>query len=421
LNYQFQRFIGKVVWRLPESARLTWSGTAGINKTGFGRQAPGGTTFGLALDGAFFGQRLELAVPESDDMETSLGVDLSATIYDARSTLPSPPGFGEFPPLIVDSVAATEVLIEPIVMTLAPYVEQVARFGPLEVVGGLRIERLEYARVETVQFDPRVVVRAKLMDELTLKAATGMFTQPPLPFQIAYRFGNPDLPPQRAWQSSAGFELELPFDLHAESQVFYNRFYQLPRTTNALILDERTGTPRRQVYEADGEGRSYGLEVLLRRKLADGFYGWVSYTLAWSDRFVEGGATVPFAFDQRHNLYLALSYAFEGWRFGARFTLSTGRPDRPIVGVEEDVDSADFDSIRGGFTTRYPTFHQLDLRIDREFTIGQNLVGSVYLDVLNVYNQANTEGTLYQYDFQRSAPLPGLPILPTIGVRLEYE
>jgi hypothetical protein len=195
----------------------------------------------------------------------------------------------------------------------------------------------------------------------------------------------------------------------------------MPRTTNDFIIDERTGEPRRQVYVADGEGQAYGLELLIRRRVTDGLFGWISYTLSWSERFTLDGGTTPFSFDQRHNLYFALSYAWKGWRFGARFTLSTGRPTRPIVGADYDVECDCYRAARGPRDERLPTFHQLDIRVDREFWIGDRIHGSVYLDIINVYNAQNGEGIQYQYDFQDSARVPGLPILPTLGVRLEYE
>jgi hypothetical protein len=43
----------------------------------------------------------------------------------------------------------------------------------------------------------------------------------------------------------------------------------------------------------------------------------------------------------------------------------------------------------------------------------------VYLDLQNVYNRANVEGLAYSYDYREEAPLRGLPIIPSIGVRGE--
>ena len=84
--------------------------------------------------------------------------------------------------------------------------------------------------------------------------------------------------------------------------------------------------PRRQFFVADEQGRAYGLEVMIRRRIEQGFYGWLSYTLSRSERQVQGGRWVPFGFDQTHVLNLAASYAFDGWRFGGRFQVATGRP-----------------------------------------------------------------------------------------------
>lgn len=35
----------------------------------------------------------------------------------------------------------------------------------------------------------------------------------------------------------------------------------------------------------------------------------------------------------------------------------------------------------------------------------------------NAYNATNAEFTAYDYRFVESAPVPGIPILPTFGVR----
>ena len=59
--------------------------------------------------------------------------------------------------------------------------------------------------------------------------------------------------------------------------------------------------------------------------------------------------------------------------------------------------------------------------IDRDFTIGDRIKGSVFLDVINVYNARNSEGWRYSYNFTDRDRVPGLPILPTIGVRALFE
>ena len=113
---------------------------------------------------------------------------------------------------------------------------------------------------------------------------------------------------------------------------------------------------------------------------------------------------------------MVASYYIDGWRFGGRFALSTGRPSREIRGGVYDADGNAYDPRYTGVVSRLPTYHQLDLRIDREFTIGSDITGTVYLEVMNVYYAQNAEGVVYQYDFERNVPLPGIPVLGTLGI-----
>jgi outer membrane receptor protein involved in Fe transport len=297
------------------------------------------------------------------------------------------------------------------------------RFGRFEISAGLRANYFRYGDVSTWRFDPRTVVRFRLFEGVKLKAATGLFSEPPLPFQLTRGAANPKLAPQRAWQNSVGAELQLPAALEIDTTLFYSAMYDIARSSGQLQQDEN-GNVARPFFESDGRGRAYGWELMLRRRAEKGLFGWISYTLSRSERFLEGGDSVVFAFDQTHVLNLALSYAVSGWTFGARFTLATGRPVGDILDptgrTKFDADEDDFDPDSGGKTTRLPTFHQLDVRIDRDFVLGR-VRGSVYLDVINVYNSPNSEGWRYSYNFTQRGRVPGLPLLPTIGVRAMFE
>ncbi len=418
VSYGFHRFIGKLVLRTGEETRIQWSGSLGFDDTSLERIDPGGLQIRAGIDGLYLGQRVEATTRLASFLSLSGGVDLAGTLYRSLSTLPSPPGLGELPKPVPD-LQTTDIEIRTVQVAAAPYVESIWRLGPLELTTGLRLDHMRYANVSRVDLDPRAVARLRLSDDLVIKAASGLFLQTPQAFQIDRTFGNPTIRPQRAWQSSAGVELHLPYSFEVESSLFYSHMWRIARTTNELI-DDGMGGLRRRIYVDDGLGRAYGLELLLRRRVAEGLFGWLSYTLSWSERFLENGQTVPFLFDQRHVLNFALSYKTGNWRFGARFTLATGRPERPVQGAVYDADADRYSAARGGFTARLPTYHQLDLRVDRDFTIG-DVRGSVYLDVLNAYYAQNSEGTLYQYDFQASQSLPGLPILGTLGLRLEFE
>jgi len=109
-----------------------------------------------------------------------------------------------------------------------------------------------------------------------------------------------------------------------------------------------------------------------------------------------------------------------GFDVSARFRLTTGAPATPVVGSAYNSDTDGYEPIYGERgSVREATFHQLDLRVDKKFVFDTWLLG-FYLDVQNVYNQENQEGTRYNYDFTDSAPVTGLPVLPTLGISAQF-
>jgi TonB family protein len=417
VEYGFQRVIARLEWRPVGALRLSASGTVGRDANVARRREPGAPDLGIDVGALFLGQRLDASWQPRRMLETRVGVDLAAFVLSARADLPIPPGFGEFPQPEFDP--QTFSLDTRIVSAgVGAYLDQRIDAGPLRVVGGLRLDHYRYGEVSTALVQPRVVARYTVVDGVVLKAATGVFSQIPQPFQLIPNLGSPSLSPNRSWQSSAGFELKLPLEVEVETQAFYTRMTGLARPANELVSDGAEGA-RRQFFFDDGEGRAYGWELLLRRKVAEGFYGWLSYTLSRSERFVEGGQVVPFGFDQTHVLNLAASYKVWRLRFGVRFQLATGRPNQSVVAATYDADADRYRPIRAGFDERLPTFHQLDARVDYEFPLGP-FEASLYVDAINVYNAQNSEGWQYQYDFNRRFRLPALPALATLGIKLVY-
>jgi hypothetical protein len=420
VHYDFDQIIARVDWAIARGVSLRWSGTAGPTHIGFANDRPGADSLGTNTDALRLGERLELSVRESDAFETHVGADLDVFLTRVQAAAPS---IAELPNIPspgppANAISLTEDLTQ---LGFAPFLEQVLRLPGFELTLGMRAEFLRYGYVGHWLADPRGVVRRSIAPWLWLKAGTGLFSQPPLPFQVLQAAGNPRLLPNRALQTSAGFELKLPLSIEVESNVFYNAMRQLTRASSELIADDATGRVRPKFYSDDARGHAYGLELLVRKRMGHNFFGWLSYTLSRSERSVPGGPSVVFLFDQTHVLNLALSYTLGKFRFGGRFTLATGRPvadlyDPSGQGSIFDADSNGNGPAVRGRRSRLPTFHQLDVRIDRDFTLGP-IDGGVYLDVINVYNAKNGEAYQYEYDFSKRGKLPGLPFLPTAGVR----
>ncbi len=168
-----------------------------------------------------------------------------------------------------------------------------------------------------------------------------------------------------------------------------------------------------------GRGLTYGVELLLRRRFGQIFYGWVGYTWLRSQFRRASGVTVPDIFDQRHSFVLVASAALpRNWQIGTRFRVVTGSSYAPVIGSIDSANGAT--PVFGSFgDARYPVFHQLDLRVDKRWV--KRLVEVVaYLDVQNAYNYRYSEVFLYTLDWRERVGGLGLPILPTIGVQVSF-
>jgi TonB family protein len=417
LLYRFHRVIGKVALKIAPELRATFATSVGYDETSTLQRNPGRSDLFLDAGAILVGQRADLVWNVGEGHRLTLGVDALTWLLTVGAQVPQPPGFGEYPtPGFAPSTVSISADVP--IYGVAPYVEERLAFGPLELVGALRLDAYRYGNLRALRADPRFVVRYKPIEALTIKAATGLFSQQPQPFQLLPGLGNDMLRPSRSWQTSAGIELTLPWNLYVESQGFYTQMSSLVRGGAALVQNGNDDA-RQQFFFDDGEGRAYGFELLVRRKVAEGFYGWLSYTLSRSERFLAGRQVLPFLFDQTHVLNFAASYQWWRFRFGARFQLATGRPTQEVVGAVYDADDDDYRAIRTGLTGRLPAFHQLDLRVDYEFPLGPT-EASIYVEGINIYNQINSEGLRYQFDFARQARLPGLPALGTVGFRVVY-
>lgn len=285
----------------------------------------------------------------------------------------------------------------------------------LTVVPGVRLDVSDDFAHATV--DLRFATRYSVTDELTLKGALGTFHQPPQPYETIEEFGNPDLHPEGATHYVIGGEVDITDFLNLDLQLFYKDLYDLVVSNDEVV--ERNGELVEEQAVNDGEGRAYGLELLLRHRTANGFFGWIAYTLSRSERRASAQEEWHlFDYDQTHILTVLGSYDLgRNWIIGARFRYVTGNLTTPVVGATYDVNDDDYIPAFGEPNSiRVEDFHQLDIRIDKTW-IFDAWTFNLYLDVQNVYNRGNVEATGYNYDYTESTPTTGLPIIPSFGLR----
>ena len=276
-----------------------------------------------------------------------------------------------------------------------------------QIVGGVRADY--YGEISHGTVDPRLVTRYEIRPDTTLKAGAGLFSQAPEIPQSLPVLGNPKLGPAHGQHYSLGVEQKLGF-LAASGEGFYKRL-------DDLVVS--SATPDMPV-ENGGQGRIWGAELSLKSRLGPSGFGFISYTYSRSRRNDHGLYWRAFDFDQPHILTASGSYRLGyGFELGGTFRYVSGNPYTPVVGSRYDANVDLYRPIYGEVNSgRNPAFHQLDLRIEK---VWKRAWGSLaaYLDLQNAYNRRNPEGRYYKYDYSQSRTVPGLPIIPSLGVRGE--
>jgi hypothetical protein len=201
----------------------------------------------------------------------------------------------------------------------------------------------------------------------------------------------------------------------------------------------------------EGEGRSVGFDVLLRRSTGR-LTGWTTISLLRATRTfpdptafgVEGvpqTVSYPPIFDRRVDMDVVAQYKLgRSTELGARFNYGSGVPfSRPIA----QITAFETDIAGGGYRLprptnddpdipiyvvpgrrnqeRYPAYHRLDVTLRRTFKPRWGTL-TPYVQVLNTYNRRNV--LFYFYNFSEApATRSGIsmfPVLPTVGVEMTF-
>lgn len=397
----------------------------GLNKFGF--EAANNLFFDLTYNQFQF--REDFRWKMTDRVEFNAGLDVQAGWTDFSAEIPGfesstpqsdpsgtgggQPGFGTAGAVAQGERAA--------VLYPALYSElEIEPIEGLELIPGIRADY--YNQVDEFAHSPRFNARWAVSDLVALKGGIGRFTQPPTPGTVDETFGNPEVTYEKAMQYSAGTEVTPLEYLEIDTTLFYQDLWDLVSSSSDTRIDPESGEAEPEGFDNSGEGRAWGVELLVRHQPANKFFGWLAYTLSWSQRKnLESGDWVPYQYDQRHILTMVAGYNLP-WDVdvSARFRLVSGNPETPVVGSVYDVDGDEYQPVYGApNSVRADTFHQLDVRVDKEFVFNTWRLG-VYLDIINVYNAMNEEGTRYNYDYTESTPVTGLPIIPTLGVNARF-
>lgn len=287
----------------------------------------------------------------------------------------------------------------------------------LRLLPGLRLDGYVISGQVFGTVDPRLTARYTIDDHVLAKGYAGVFHQPPQPEAVDAKLGNPNVRAERGLHFGLGAEWRPDRLWLVDGEVYYIDRSALVHYTTAGEVQGTTVRPDN--FLNIGIGHTYGLELLIKREISEHLFGWLSYTYSHSvQRNFPDRPWTATAFDQSHNLNAVVSWKpGGGFELGLRYQLATGRPDTPRIGATFDADAGVYSPVSGAVrSVRQGTFQQLDLRAERTWLFERWSLG-LYLDVQNVTNAANAEATQWDYRYRQSAPVTGIPILPTLGVR----
>ncbi len=409
---------GQLLWDHTFSSRVSQRAVFSIarNQVNFG----GGEVFGIDLSFLQFTGRYELSYQASRQTRVNLGLDIFGGPATIQFNGFRPPTEGQF----FDPQNAPRVATRDTDTIYRPGVYAELELTPASRFRLIPSVRVDYARDADRSWvvQPRLAFRWEFVRDWWLKGGLGVYNQPPQPnqssaapnaFVSGATVGNPFLAMQRSLQYGLGFEHQFSRYVSLSAEGFYKDLDQQVVAQTSI---------QGASYLNTGVGRIYGAEVLFRHRPSSRFFGWVAYTLSRSERRDAPGMPYRiFMFDQTHILTLIGSFRLgRGWEVGARFRFVSGNPGTPIVGSIFNGDSGTYTGIPGRlFSERNAPFHQLDVRIDKTWSWRRGSL-NLFLEVLNAYNNGNTEARQYSYNYLQRQPVTGLPFFPNLGMRVEY-
>jgi len=254
---------------------------------------------------------------------------------------------------------------------------------------------------------PRISSSFLLTENLNWNLNAGRYHQRPAYTAMGYKnaageFANMEsgLKYMRADHLVTGLEWRPTNESQLTVEGFYKKYSNYPFSlTDSIPLASKGadfGVFGDEAVSSISEGRAYGVELLGRWQDLLGFSTVVSYTFVRSEfqdeRAGYNDQYIPTSWDNRHLLNVTATRTFKGnWFAGFKWRYVGGAPYTPYdielssIRAAWDATGRAYPDYSNYNTERLKAFHQLDLRIDKQFYF-KNWSLNLYVDVQNVYN-----------------------------------
>lgn len=302
-----------------------------------------------------------------------------------------------------------------------------------------------YASLSEISIEPRLGMKLNLSENTRIKAAAGIYTQNVISTsnerdvislftgflsgpESQFNDLNGDRVTSKLQKSRhliLGVEQDISNNVRVNVEGYLKDFPQ-------IIVVNRNKTSITESDFSTEEGEAYGVDFSAKYETPS-LYLWATYTLGFVNRY-DGEQEYPTLFDRRHNINFLSTYTFgadKDWQISARWNFGSGFPftkTQAFYNQQTLQDGADSnfltsnpdnlgiiysDTRNGG---RLPYYHRLDLSAQKTFKISGDINVVTVLSVTNTYNRDN----IFYFDRVRFERVDQLPIIPSVGIRLNY-
>jgi hypothetical protein len=279
----------------------------------------------------------------------------------------------------------------------------------------------------------RINTRYKLSDVNTFKGAAGTYNKSPdWYYTLKEPWGNPRLEPARGIQYTLGYERQLTDMISLDISGYINKQWDKAHSMDAF---ERGDQYDEGTYVNRGKARMKGVELFLRHNQSTRFSGWLSYSLAYSERYnYKEKKWIVFDRNILNNIQLVSSLNLrKNMNLGLRLQYTDGFPYTPAIGVDYyDAYNAMYVPIWGETNSKkHVPFVEVDFRFEKKLAFNRSIItfyigGDRLLHFLQLILKDNGEPLYlpaeiqtYNYDYSKFEGFANFPAI-TFGLSVEF-
>ncbi len=284
-----------------------------------------------------------------------------------------------------------------------------------------------YSYTSGTLISPRFSVSYQLSEKTTLNGSAGLFTENLPMMLLSQQTNHKVMATPEAEHYIIGLDHLLTPSLRLTLEAYYKSYRHFPMDPNQptlFIIDEpfyRDGFYySHQNLIATGQAFSKGVEVMIQKKFANKFYGYISGTWFQSRYRDYNGIWRNRVFDNRFIFSTESGYKLnKKWEFSFKWTWAGGHPYTPFDleasrNLQREVLDPNFTN-----TDRYPVYHSLNIRADRRFYFKRtNLI--TYLSLWNAYNRKNVARYYWNRTENNVSAQYQWSLMPIFGVEFEF-